>query len=197
MTAERVAALQATRPPKGARLLRGTVSAVSPLTVQLAGGAAVAGIPVPGATYTVGDAVVVLWQEPGVGPVFQVAPPAAAVAPVTTGAFTYSGTAANWDTATRMTSLTRTGPHGLLNLQATVGATPPTAGSVILTIGATPSGFRPARVVDADVVLFNGGFNNQRATLDLGIDGRLVLQSSTITIPANAGLFAAIPFPLV
>jgi hypothetical protein len=70
MTKARVAAHQATRPPKGARLLRGTVAAVSPLTVAIAGGTAVRGIPVPGAAYAVDDAVLVAVQEPGVGPVY-------------------------------------------------------------------------------------------------------------------------------
>lgn len=196
MTAARVRALQAARPPKAARMLRGTVSTVSPLTVQIAGGTAVAGIALPGATYLVGDAVLVAWQEPGVGPVYPLALPA--VAP-TVGAFTYSGTLANWDSATagRQTSVTRSGPHGLLALQASVGSASLAAGATILTVGPTPSGFRPARIVNADVVLFNGSYSNQRATLELRPDGTVVLNSSTVAVAANYGLFGSIPFPLV
>lgn len=74
MTRARVAALQTARPPKGMRMLRGTVSAVSPLTVQIAGSAAVVGLPVPGQTYKVGDAVLIAVQEPAVGPVYPLTP---------------------------------------------------------------------------------------------------------------------------
>lgn len=70
MTRARVRALQAAIPPKGARMLRGTVSVVSPLTVQILGGSAVKGLAVPNTTYTVGMAVLVLVQEPAVGPVY-------------------------------------------------------------------------------------------------------------------------------
>lgn len=72
MTRTRVLAHQATRPPRPARMLRGTVATVSPLTVQVAGGAAVAGVAVPGAVYTAGAAVLVMMQEPGVGPVYPI-----------------------------------------------------------------------------------------------------------------------------
>jgi hypothetical protein len=85
MTRARVAAHQLTRPPKSARLLRGTVAAVSPLTVQIAGGAAVGGMPIPGASYTVGDVVLVLVQEPGVGPVYPIAGATAVPASTLTG----------------------------------------------------------------------------------------------------------------
>lgn len=74
MTRERVRSQQTTRPPKGSRLLRGSVLAVSPLTVQIAGGGAVGGVPVPGAVYKVGDQVLVLAQEPAVGPVYPLTP---------------------------------------------------------------------------------------------------------------------------
>lgn len=70
MTRARVAALQAATPGKAVRMLRGTVATVAPLTVQILGGTAVQGVPVPGAVYTVGAAVLVLIQEPAVGPVY-------------------------------------------------------------------------------------------------------------------------------
>lgn len=193
MTTARVRATQTAQPPKPARMRRGIVTQVAPLTVQI-GGAAVAGLPIPGATYAAGDAVLVLWQEPGIGPVYPLSIPAAAP---TTGAFAYAGTGGNWDTSTRQTSVTRSGPHGLLNLQMTVGATPPTANALLLTIGATPAGFRPARIVNAVVPLFSGGWGNQTATLDLGTDGRLLLSSSSVPIPAGGGIFGTIPYPLV
>lgn len=73
MTAARVRAGQTRQPVPGARLIRVTVKTVSPLTVQLPGGATVAGVKVAGLTYTANALAFALYQEPAVGPVFPIA----------------------------------------------------------------------------------------------------------------------------
>lgn len=72
MTAERVRATQAVKPAKSTRLARGVVETVSPLTVRIEGSEPVAGIPVPAAVYTAGASVLVLVQEPLIGPVYPI-----------------------------------------------------------------------------------------------------------------------------
>lgn len=134
MTRARVTAAQAARPPKGARLLRGTVSAVSPLTVSLAGGTAVPGLQVPGAAYNVGDTVLVVVQEPGVGPVY----PLPGGDGIVTGAVSYATNVAHADVASGQTSsVSRIGRHGLLNVNLTVSAAT-NQGTTLLTL---PTGF--------------------------------------------------------
>jgi hypothetical protein len=71
MTAARVKAAQLVQPQKGARMRRGVVAQASPLTVKIEGATTpVAALAVAGVTYTVGMIVLVLGQEPGVGPAF-------------------------------------------------------------------------------------------------------------------------------
>lgn len=70
MTRDRVRAQQATRPPAAVRMVRVTIHTVTPLTVTLPGGANVAGVKIPGLTYTAGATGYALVQEPAVGPVF-------------------------------------------------------------------------------------------------------------------------------
>jgi hypothetical protein len=71
MTAARVKAAQLVQPQKGARLRRGIVEQASPLKVKIEGATTpVAALAVPGVTYSVGMIVLVLGQEPGVGPAF-------------------------------------------------------------------------------------------------------------------------------
>lgn len=271
MTRARVAAQQAARPPKPARLVRGTVSAVSPLTVQLAGGGAVGGLAVPGATYTVGGLVYALVQEPGVGPVFPIpgstalaalagyvpttafsalptitnpdtapdgfAVVAAANSPAgatswletftatisastwrfqqlraenggpvyvrrqwqgawaawsdgsTSGAVANAGTRTDWQAGANM--LTRSGPLVALRYEINVGATPPVAGTVLGTI---PVGFRPSGTLWPIGVLFNGGLNNQTFQATVDTDGTIVLNSSSVAVAANHGLFLNITY---
>jgi hypothetical protein len=190
VTRERVRAAQAARPPKGARMLRGTVTVVSPLTVQIAGGGAVQGIPVPGAVYTVGGTVSVFVQEPGVGPVFPL--PGTAAVPSTTGTLTYSGTAADWSTS-RRSSLTKVGRLATLQLQATIGATPPVVGATIATI---PAGFLPSSSnANFRAEVYANAWTNVTAGLEVQSDGRIFLVSTTAALAAGYGLFGLATYP--
>jgi hypothetical protein len=69
VTRDRIRAQQAAAPPPAARLLRVTVVSISPLVIQLPGGAQTRGIAMAGATYVPGAAATVLFQEPALGPV--------------------------------------------------------------------------------------------------------------------------------
>lgn len=72
MTRERVRTQQALTPGKPVTLMLVTVTATSPLTVQLPGGTTVTGRAIKGITYTIGDPAYALVQEPAVGPIIPI-----------------------------------------------------------------------------------------------------------------------------
>lgn len=198
MTRARVQALQAARPVRPPlRMVRGTVQAAtaSSVTVQLAGGGSVQGLPIPGAVYTVGGQVLVLGQEPAVGPVYPL-PGTTAVPGVPTSASAvpaYSGTAANWDTG-RTSSVTRFGTLATLNFQATIGATPPASGATIATV---PTGFRPPGFVNWKATLYTGAWAGHSVDLEIGSAGLVAYRSATIALAAGHGVFGTVTYSTV
>jgi hypothetical protein len=63
-------AMQGAAPDPNLRLVRVTIVTISPLTVELPGGATLPGVAVAGLTYTANTAAFALVQEPLVGAVF-------------------------------------------------------------------------------------------------------------------------------
>lgn len=173
MTGERVRAAQAARAPKGARLVRGTVVTASPLSVQIAGGGTVAGIAVPGATYTPGDVVLVIWQEPGVGPVFPASStPSSSAGPAGVTSTTATGLAAG-------AAPTATVSDGVLALGIPAGATGPAGTYAAKGAGVYPTGNTPYSSPGSDMIvgLNSGIFNDDGAYYSLDGTGITVLQA--------------------
>jgi hypothetical protein len=102
---------------------RGVVAQVSPLTVQIEGSAAVAALAVPGAVYTVGQAVVVYAQEPGVGLAYPMTSTPTPGLKTQVAAVSYANSGTDADAAGgHVTLLSRLGRQGLLSVNATLGA---------------------------------------------------------------------------